>query len=297
MIAEAIRNLSYSAVMAFGLIAVTSSASAETDAEVDLARTIDRLESRLDARIGLMIRDSGSDWTWAYRADEQFLMASVFKSVLCGAVLYQHDRNKLTLSEPLAIGEADMLSYAPVTQKHVGGTLTIGELCFETLDMSDNTAANLLIDRVGGPAEVTAFLRDIGDDVTRLDRKEPQVNQFTPGDPRDTTSPAAMASTWKALLLDAALTPASRAQLADWMRHGGVTGALIRASTPQGWIVVDKSGGGRQFTRNLVAMVTPPDRAPFVVAIFLSDTPADWNARNEAVAEVAAAVVEVLKTR
>lgn len=193
--------------------------------------------------------------------------------------------------------QADILSYAPVAQEHVGDTLTIGELCFATLDMSDNTAANLLIDRVGGPAAVTHFLREIGDMVTRLDRTEPELNLFAVGDPRDTTSPAAMVSTWEALLLGDVLTPASSAQLAQWMRLGGVTGALIRASTPPDWVVMDKSGGEADYTRNIVAMVTPPDRAPFFVAIFLSDTPADWTTRNEAVADIAAAVVAVLKTR
>lgn len=297
MISETFKKLSLSTAIALGLMVATGPALAETDAESALAGTIDALETGLEARIGLMIHDTASDWTWSHREDERFLMASVFKSVLCGAVLYQYDRDELALSEPLMISRSDYQAYAPVTKEHVGSTLTIGELCLATLDMSDNTAANLLIDRVGGPAEVTAFLRSIGDPVTRLDRMEPHVNIFTAGDPRDTTSPAAIVATWQALLLDDALTPQSRAQLADWMRHGSVTGNLLRASTPQDWIVVDKSGGGRDHTRNIVAMVTLPERSPFLIAIFVSDTPANWTTRNEAVAEVAAAVVEVLKTR
>lgn len=297
MMTSTIRQLVFGMATALGLTAATGPAVAETSPEHVLATTVETLETRLDARIGVMIIDSASDWTWTHRAHERFLMASVFKSVLCGAVLHGADAGTLSLNEPLAIDEADILSYAPVAKEHVGGTLSIGELCFATLDMSDNTAANLLIDRVGGPQAVTDFLRSAGDDVTRLDRMEPELNLFVPGDPRDTTSPAAMAATWRALLLDNVLTPASRGQLTEWMRHGGVTGTLIRASAPQDWVVMDKSGGGRDFTRNLVAMIVPPGRPPFIVAIFLSDTPADWSTRNDAVAEISAAVVDVLKAR
>lgn len=184
-----------------------------------------------------------------------------------------------------------------MTKAHSGGTMPVGDLCLAALDMSDNTAANLLIDRLGGPQEVTSFLRRIGDPVTRLDRKEPDLNLFDPADPRDTTSPTAMLSTWQAMLPCDALPAASHAQLTDWMSQGGVTGALIRASTPTGWQVADKSGGGEGFTRNRVAMISPPDRAPFFVAICISDTPTDFETRNAALIEIGAAVVEVLRAR
>lgn len=297
MTTSTIRRFVLGMTTAIVLTAAINPAIADTDPEHALATTVEALETRLDARIGVMIIDTASDWTWTHREHERFLMASVFKSVLCGAVLHGADAGTLSLYEKLEIRQADILSYAPVAKEHVGRTLSISDLCFATLDMSDNTAANLLIDRVGGPQAVTDFLRIAGDYVTRLDRMEPELNLFVPGDPRDTTSPAAMAGTWRALLLDNVLTPASRGQLAEWMRHGGVTGTLIRTSAPQDWVIMDKSGGGQDFTRNLVAMVVPPDRAPFIVAIFLSDTPADWSTRNNAVAEISAAVVEVLKAR
>ena len=272
-------------------------ALADNPAETALGTTIDALETRLEARIGVLVRDTSTDWQWAHRETERFLMASTFKSVLCGAVLDQADQGGLALDEQLPVRAEEILSYAPVTTLHAGKSLSIGELCFATLDMSDNTAANLLIDRLGGTQGVMAYLDRIGDPTTRLDRKEPDLNIFVPGDRRDTTSPAAMLATWDAMLLGDGLSPASRAQLAEWMRHGGVTGPLIRASTPADWEVADKSGGGRHHTRNLVAMVTPPGRAPYLVAIFVSDTPADWATRNEAVAEIGARVIEVIEAR
>lgn len=267
------------------------------DAEARLAETVSALEGDLDARIGVLVRDSGSDWHWGHRAEERFLMDSTFKSVLCGAVLDRVAAGTLSLDEHLDVRQKDILDYAPVTEAHVGGTMPVGDLCLAALDMSDNTAANLLIDRLGGPQEVTAFLRRIGDSVTRLDRSEPDLNLFDPDDPRDTTSPAAMLSTWEAMLLGDALPAASRAQLADWMSHGGVTDGLIRASMPSGWHVADKSGSGEGYTRNLVAMISPPDSARYFIAIFISDSPTDFETRNAALIDVGVAVAEVLKAR
>lgn len=264
--------------------------------EQRLAATIDRIEQDLDARVGIMIRDSGSDWSVSYRADERFLMNSTFKTLLCGAVLQRVDAGDLDLDEQIAIEAKDLLDYAPVTEAMVGNTMSVGELCHAALDMSDNTATNLLIDRIGGPEGVTAFLREIGDPVSRLDRREPEVNTFAPGDPRDTTTPTAMVSTMQTLLTGDALTPQSRTQLVDWMSGGGVTSALIRASTPQGWHVADRSGSG-DFNRNIVAMVTPPDREPYFIAIFLSDAEADFDTRNAAVIALSEAVMQVVTSR
>lgn len=266
------------------------------DPEQHLAATIDRIERELDARIGLVIHDSGSDWSFSHRADERFLMASTFKTMLCGAVLNLVDVGEIDLAEPIAIKAEDILDYAPVTEAMVGNTMSVGDLCHAALDMSDNTATNLLIDRIGGPRNVTDFLRSIDDPISRVDRREPDLNTFIPGDPRDTTSPDAMVSTMAALLIGDALSATSRAQLVDWMSAGGVTGALIRASTPKGWRVADRSGSA-DFNRNIVAMVTPPDRNPYFIAIFLSDAEADFDTRNAAVIALSEAVMQVVTSR
>ncbi len=294
MFSHPISHRLLAAGLALGLLTATP-ASAQ-DAEFRLAATIDRIEQTLDGRVGLLIRDSGSDWSISYRADERFLMASTFKTMLCGAVLGRVDAGELDLDEPIGIEAADILEYAPVTESMVGETMTIGDLCLAALDMSDNTATNLLIDRLGGPQSVTDFLRAIGDPVSRLDRREPELNTFAPGDPRDTTTPDAMLSTMQALLMGDALTPQSRAQLTAWMSNGGVTGALIRASTPDGWMVADRSGSSN-FNRNIVAMVTPPDREPYFIAVFLSDADADFDTRNAAVIELSEAVMDVVTAR
>ena len=281
--------------LSIALIAHATTANA--DALAQLTDKIARTEADIGGRVGVAIKDSGTNWTWGYRADERFPMNSTFKSLLCGSVLYQVDKGTMSLDDTIPITTSDIESFAPATKDRVGEDMRIDELCYGTLDKSDNTAANLLITRLGGPEAVTQSWRSIGDPVSRLDRMEPDMNFFAPGDPRDTTTPAAMIATWETLLMGDALRPASQEQLADWMRDGWATGAMIRPHLPPDWSISDKSGGGRTGSRGIVAMITPPAEAPTFVAIYIAESNADWDARNAAIADLGAAVVDVLTAR
>ncbi len=259
-----------------------------------LAASVSQIEEGLKGRVGIALVDTGTGKVWFHRANEKFLMNSTVKTPVCGAVLARSDAGELSLSEQLPVRESDLLSYAPVTKEHAGGTMTIADLCLAALDWSDNTAANLLISRLGGPDEVTNFFRSIGDTVSRLDRYEPELNAFAPDSPLDTTTPAAMAETLRALLVGNALSVSSRNLLAEWMSHGNVTSTLLRNKAPATWAFSDKSGAGSH-TRNIIALVTPEGRAPWVAAIYISDTDADFAARNTALKELSAAVVNVMR--
>ncbi|MEM1301861.1 MAG: class A beta-lactamase [Pseudomonadota bacterium] len=259
----------------------------------DLPTTVERLERALGARIGVAIVNSHTGEQWMYRPHERFLMNSTVKVLVCAAVLARDD---LSLSEPLQVRARDVIGHAPVTRFRIGEAMTVSELCLAAVDQSDNGATNRLFEALGGPAQVTNFLRSIGDTVTRSDRTEPALNAFVSGDPRDTTSPAAMVMTLATLLDGDALTMVDRMKLGNWMRPGAWTGALIRPSVPDGWDVADKSGSGRQ-NRNLIAMLTPPGGAPVFVSLFISDTHASFDRRNDTMAELGAAVIEYLTKR
>lgn len=261
-----------------------------------LSHLIAELERDHQARIGVVVRDSGSDWAFGYRETERFAMTSTFKIPLCAAVLDRVAMGSESLAVELPVEQADLLDYAPVTTPEVGKRMTLAQLCQATIDMSDNTAANLLLDHIGGPQVVTEFLRRIGDPVTRLDRREPELNLAGPGELRDTTTPQAMVATLERLFLGDALPRAERAQLWDWSGRGGVTQALLRAALPEDWQVADKSGAGAQ-SRALVAVVQPPQRAPYLVAIYLAESPDDFQTRNAAVAALSAEIAKLLQAR
>ncbi len=253
----------------------------------DILPAAQRVEAELGMRVGLAVIDTGSGETLRYRAEESFAMASTFKALACAAAL---DAGAGVLDSKVAIRKADLLPHSPVTEKHVGDRLSIRDLCEITLRTSDNAAANLILTALGGPEAVTDFLRRIGDRTTRLDRYEPELNAATPGDPRDTTTPDAMAQTLKQLLIGDALSPPARAQLETWMTANAVAGGLLRAKLPEGWRIADRSGAGGHGTRGVIAVLRPPGAAPLVVAIYMDGQRHDLKTRDAAIAEIGQAI-------
>ncbi|HLO66696.1 MAG TPA: serine hydrolase, partial [Holophaga sp.] len=147
----------------------------------------------------------------SHRAGARFAYCSTFKWLLAAAVLEAADAGRLRLDEAVAVRKEDLLLHSPVTEARVGkAPMTLAELCEATVTTSDNAAAHLLEGRIGGLAAMRAFAGRLGDATTRFDRLEPDLNENRSGDPRDTTSPAAMARNLKRVLETDILTPASR---------------------------------------------------------------------------------------
>jgi beta-lactamase class A len=221
--------------------------------------------------------------------------ASTFKLPLVMDVLARADRGAERLDRKIPFRASEILAYSPTVSKQPhGGTLTVAELCAAAIEHSDNTAANLLLRTVGGPPGVTAYLRSLGDRVTRLDRNEPALNEATPGDVRDTTTPLAMATLLARLVRDPVLSPASKSKLFGWMRATDTGSARIRAGVPAGWTVGDKTGttntGG-----NDVAILWPPHGAPIVVAVYFADVRVSDAERDAVIAGAARSVVQHLR--
>lgn len=246
------------------------------------------LEKASGGRLGVTLLDTASGRRVGHRQDERFPMCSTFKFVLSASVLHLADQGTLSLDRRLPVRQQDMLSHAPVTKRHVGKDLTVRDLCRATMVTSDNPAANLLLGVVGGPAGVTAFLRANGDAVTRNDRLEPEMNQFAPGDPRDTTSPAAMAASLQRFVLGDVLKPASRLQLADWLIDNETGDARLRAGLSPAWRVGDKTGSNGEDTTNDIAILWPlAGGAPWVLTSYLQGATVDDAGRNDVLRQVA----------
>ena len=221
-------------------------------------------------------------------------MCSTFKFLAAAAVLHRIDQKQDQLNRMVPYTATDLLEYAPVTREHVNeGGMTLSALCAAALDYSDNTAGNLLIKVIGGPAALTRYARSLGDEETRLDRLEPYLNSARPGDERDTTTPAAMLGNLRALLLGDALSPASRLQLETWLEENKTGGKMIPAGLPDNWRVGDKTGRGGEGATNDIAILRPPGRAPILLAVYSVGSTASPDARCAAVAEIAHLVVEI----
>lgn len=259
----------------------------------DLPHRLAAIEAEVGGRLGVGVLDTATDRTAGYRADERFPMCSTFKAVAAGAVLAKVDRGEDRVERRVQFAADAVVPYSPATKPHAGGEgMTLAAICEAAVTLSDNTAGNLMLDALGGPAALTAYLRGIGDGVTRLDRTEPTLNEALPGDPRDTTSPAAMAETLRRLVVGDALTPASRERLTGWLVGCKTGDARLRAGVPEGWRVGDKTGTGDRGTTNDVGILWPPGRAPLVVTAYLTGTKASPDAGSAAIAAVARAAVE-----
>ena len=260
-----------------------------------LERAVRAEERALNARVGAAVLDTKDATTWSYRGAERFALDSTHKAFACAALLAEADRGEISMTKRVVITAADLAPNSPITEKNLApASMSLGEICGAALDYSDNTAANFVLATLGGPSAVTAFFRALGDKVSRLDRKETELNDATPGDPRDTTTPAAAAADLSKILLGDALKRAPRARLTQWMEGDRVAGPLLRAALPEGWRIADKTGAGGHGSRGIVAAIWPPGRPPLVVAIYIAETPADMAARNAAIARIGAALVEAI---
>ena len=264
-----------------------SAAAAAKPAADPVAGQLRQIEAKSGGRLGVAILDTVTGQSHSYRGDERFPMCSTFKLLAAGLTLHRVDQGREQLARRIRFEKADLVPYSPATEEHAGGDgMSVAELCEATLTLSDNTAANLLLHSFGGPPQLTAYLRSLGDKVTRLDRIEPDLNQATPGDPRDTTSPSAVLSTMQQLLLGNALSADSRKQLTTWLLANKTGDKRLRALLPAGWRVGDKTGSGAYGSTNDIGMLFPPGRAPLLVAAYLTGTKASEATRNATLAEV-----------
>ncbi|WP_062208280.1 class A beta-lactamase [Aureimonas sp. AU12] len=270
-------------------------AAAQADEPEAFSHLTERIETRLGARLGVFALDTGSGRRWEHRANERFPMCSTFKVVACGAVLARVDAGAENLDRRIRFETSDLVPYSPETERHVGGDgMTLRAICEAAMTQSDNTAANLILASLGGPAAVTAYARSIGDQETRLDRIETALNEATPGDPRDTTTPAAMAGNLRALAFGDALSPTSRVVLTGWMVANRTGGAKLRAGLPDGWRVGDKTGGGDHGTMNDVAVIWPAGGEPVIIAVYMTETAASFDDRNAGIAEIGRGLARAL---
>ncbi|MBV8214892.1 MAG: class A beta-lactamase [Verrucomicrobia bacterium] len=254
---------------------------------------IAEIERGLQGRIGAAVLDTANNRSIDYHATDRFPMCSTFKFLLAAAVLQRVDKKEEQLDRKIAYGAADLLEWAPVAKQHVQeGSMTVDTLCAAAIEYSDNTAANLLLQTIGGPHGLTEFVRTLGDSVTRLDRNEPDLNTAIKGDERDTTTPAAMLNDLKSLLLEEKLSGAGRQSLERWLIKNTTGDKRLRAGLPATWQIGDKTGTGENGARGDLAIARPPNREPILIVVYTVESPAPSDKINKAFAAIGKLVGE-----
>ena len=236
------------------------------------------LEQANSAIIGLFAVNLDSGATVAHRSQDSFAMCSTFKAYAAARVLQMVERGQLTLDQKAFVDPAAIVANSPRTEPRAGTEMTLSELCEAALQVSDNTAANLLLHTIGGPQAITAFARSIGDERTRLDRWETELNSAVPGDPRDTSTPEALGGGYRTLLDAAVLGPPQRRLLEEWMRANQTSS--VRAGLPPGWTTADKTGSGDYGSTNDVGIAYGNDGQRILLAIMTRSQGSDPKAAN-----------------
>lgn len=269
---------------------VPSQVSAET-----VESAISGVESELKAQVGFYMHNYQSKEGIEHNADARFPLNSTFKLFACAALLSRVDSGQSRLTDSVDLNGVEVVPWSPLVSHSINSgqlSVTLDGLCRMMLSVSDNTAANLVLMEIGGPRGFTEYMRTIGDSVTRLDRWEPSLNEGAPNDPRDTTSPRAIASSLTKVLLGDSLSDSSRKVLKSWLSGHQVADNLFRASLPDSWSIEDRTGAGQHGTRSIVAIIYPPKREPIVATLFMRDTEADISERDMSIARVGAAIVQ-----
>lgn len=244
------------------------------------------IEAKLGGHVGIAVLDTATQEVLAVNGEQRFPLMSTFKTLACAKLLSDVANGYGTQEASVLLKPEALISWSPVTEKYVGRPLTLGQACAAAMTMSDNTAANVVLEAIGGPQALTAYVRSLGDQATRLDRREPDLNSAVVGDLRDTTTPQAMVRTLSELLIGIALPEPERTQLTRWMMDNKVADPLLRSVLPPGWRIADRSGAGANGSRGITAVVWPPQHAPLIIAIYLTGTRASMDEMNRAVADI-----------
>lgn len=255
------------------------------------------LERSYRGRIGAFGIDTGRGATVAHRSNERFPLLSTFKVLAASAVLRKaREVDPGLMQRVIHYTEDDLVPHSPVTEKHVDAGLPVAEICAAAITRSDNTAGNLLLRQIGGPKGLTQFARGLGDSVTRLDRREIELNRWHPGEKRDTTSPERVGRDLQSLAHGDALHPRDRTQLDGWLRDNITGDERIRAGLPSNWTVGDKTGAaaGYYAAANDIAIARPPKGTPIVLAIYTNRESKDAEPKDTVIAHTASLLARAL---
>lgn len=271
---------------------ITTSAATQPTKLSPTQEKLAALEASSGGRLGVTAINTANNTRIEYRGNERFPFCSTFKVLAVASILKQSMANKDLLQQRVTYGKDDLVTYSPVTEKHIHDGMTVTELTEATLVYGDNSAANFLMKKLGGPEAVTVFARSIGDATFKQDRWEPDLNTAIPGDLRDTTTPAAMADSLRKIALGNVLAPAQRDRLLKGMTNSVTGNARIRAGVSQGWIVGDRSGSSQYGTTNDIAVIWPLNCQPIVLVIYLVQSKQDAPHREDILASATRLVIE-----
>ncbi|WP_051145055.1 class A beta-lactamase [Thiomicrorhabdus sp. Kp2] len=276
-------------VLFFGLLSFFADANA---AAPSLKNTIISIEKQSHGKIGVAVLSTQTQQYWSYRGNERFALMSTFKTLACAKMLADSDHNILNKQQTALVDKTKMIPWSPITEQYIGKQMTLEKLCEAAMLNSDNTAINLVLSHIGGPAAVTKYLQQNGDSVTRIDRIEPELNTAFLNDPRDTSTPLSMVNTLHKLLYGSLLSNASKEQLKNWMMNNQVSDALLRSILPSNLFIADRTGAGNNGSRGITAVIWGKEKQPLIISIYLTQTTLSIQERDKVIVKIGERILQ-----
>ncbi len=264
-----------------------------------LTATFRTLEKKYSGHLGIAAINTANNRVYAFNGNQRFPFCSTFKFMLVAAILNASQSDKGLLSKRIDYSNQTITSagYTPETSKHIKTGMTVRALCKAAITLSDSGAANLLVQQLGGPQAVVNFSRSIGDKAFYLVRIEPNLNTAVPGDKRDTTTPLAMATSMREILLSNVLSDQNRKLLQQWLIDSKTGGARIRAGAPKSWLVGDKTGTGAYGSTNDIAILWPPHKRPMIFVIYFTTDNASSKANENIIALASSMLIKQFESK
>lgn len=273
------------------LINISASANTQSVNFSQFQKQLEKLEKSFDGKIGVYAIDTTNNKIIAYHSDDRFPVQSTFKLIGVSALLKRSINNKKLLNEKIHYTKNDLMFWHPVTGQYVSKGMTLEALSEASISYSDNTAANLITKKLGGPQVVTDFAHAIGNQSFNVEHYECDLNS-NPRDHHDTSTPKDMAISLQKLLLGNVLAENERARLIQWMRNDAVGYKRIRAGVPIGWVVADKTGSGAYGIANDIGILWSPTCKPIVLAIYTAQNKRDAKSRDDIVASTTSIILD-----
>lgn len=234
----------------------------------------------------------------AFNGKQQFPMQSVYKLPIAMAVLHEVDNGRLTLDQQVKVRPDDLVPQglrSPVRDKHPKGVeLSVRELLEFMMVDSDGSACDVFLKLLGGPDQVTRYLRELHVEGIVVATSEKEMAQNEEVQYRNWSTPEAMAGLLKMLHEGRGVSTGSRELLLEFMGNTWTFPGRIKGSLPAGTVVAHKTGSsgtqnGLTRATNDVGLIDLPDGNHLAIAVFVSDTRVDEKTRDAVIAKIARA--------
>lgn len=254
-------------------------------------QTLDTLEKSFDGKIGVYAIDTNNNQIIDHRGNERFPIQSTFKFIGAAALLKASADHKVSLNKKIHYTTNDLSTWQPITRLHLNDGLTYAALAEATVSYSDTPAMNIITKHMGGPQFVSDFAHSIGNASFNITHYEGELNS-DPNNTDDTSTPKDMAMSVKKIILGNVLPEKLKTKLTQWMQNNTVGYRRIRAGTPNGWLVADKTGSGDYGVANDVGILSMPGCKPIILSIYTIQNKADAQRREDILASATQIVLD-----